>query len=196
MIYVYAYLCIGALILVFVLAGHLWKTSRKTGGFRDLVDKLHPERKTMRYLIIVKILEPILTGFLILVAWPIVGVMMLRMKFSKKTSSTYDPDAVSADDKIEKIIPVAWLKEKTTVAEAEAAHPGIKGERAERFPGAAKPFGFQNRQWEDLKALMLTGDEIWEFCSPPKSWQHLAGRAGIALVRDRVPIRTIISIMN
>lgn len=32
MIYVYGYLCIGALILVFVLADHIWKTPKKTGG--------------------------------------------------------------------------------------------------------------------------------------------------------------------
>lgn len=195
MIYFYAYLCIGALILVFVLADHLWKTAKKTGDFSDLLDKLHPERKTIRYLMVVKLLEPALTGLLILVAWPIAGAMMLRIKLSKKAESIYDLDAFSAVDEIEKI-PKAWLKEKTTLAEAEAAHPGIKGERAERFPDAAKPFGFQNGQWEDLKALILPGDEIWNFCSPPESWEHLAGRAGVALVRDGVPIRTIVSMMN
>ena len=126
MIYFYAYLCIGALILVFVLADHLWKTAKKTGDFSDLLDKLNPERKAIRYLIVVKLLEPALTGLLILVAWPIAGVIMLRMKLSKKAKSIYDSDAFSAVDEIEKI-PKAWLKEKTTVAEAEAAHPEHKG---------------------------------------------------------------------
>jgi hypothetical protein len=195
MIYFYAYLCIGALIVMFVLADHLWRTPKKAGDLGDLLDKLHPERKTIRYLIVVKLLEPALTGLLILIAWPIASVMMLRMKLSKKAESIYDSDAFSAADEIEKI-PKAWLTEKTTVTEAEAANPGIMGERAERFPDAAKPFGFQNRQWENLKALMLPRDEIWKFCSPLESWEHLAGRAGVALVRDGVSIRTIVSMMN
>jgi hypothetical protein len=93
-------------------------------------------------------------------------------------------------------IPTAWLKEKTTVAEVEAAHPGITDDRVTRFPDAAKPFGFQNRQWEEFKAFVLPGDEIRIFSSPPDSWQHLAGRAGIALVRDGVPIRIIVTRMN
>jgi hypothetical protein len=94
------------------------------------------------------------------------------------------------------IIPKAWLKEKTTVAEADAAHPGISDDRVKRFPDAAKPFGFQNRQWEEFKALVLPGDELWTFSSPPDSWEHLAGRAGVALVRDGVPVRVIITMMN
>jgi len=93
-------------------------------------------------------------------------------------------------------IPKAWLKEKTTVAEAEAAHPGISDDRIERFPDAAKPFGFQNRRWEEFKALALPGDEFWTFSSPPDSWEHLAGRAGIAIVRDGVPFKVITTIMN
>ena len=93
-------------------------------------------------------------------------------------------------------IPKAWLKEKTTIAEVEAANPGITDDRVERFPEAAKPFGFQNREWEELKALVLPGDEIRIFSSSSESWQHLAGRAGVALVRDGVPIRTILTMMN
>jgi len=94
------------------------------------------------------------------------------------------------------MIPRSWLNEKTTVTEAEAANPGIRDGRAERFANAAKPFGFQNRRWEELKALVLPGDEIWTFSSPAESWERLAGRAGVALVRDGVPIRVIFTMMN
>jgi hypothetical protein len=93
-------------------------------------------------------------------------------------------------------IPRAWLKERTTIAKAEAANPGITDDRVARFPDAAKAFGFQNREWEELKALVLPGDEIWIFSSQTESWKHLAGRAGVALVRDGVPIRAIVTMMN
>lgn len=101
----------------------------------------------------------------------------------------------SADDRIG-AIPKAWLQEMLTVAEAEMAHPGTKDDRAARFPDAVKPSGFQNRAWEELKPLMRPGDKVWTFASLPDSREHLAGRAGIALVRDGVPIRTIVTLMN
>lgn len=93
-------------------------------------------------------------------------------------------------------IPKAWLDKKVSVAEAEAAHPGISDDRVERFPDAAKPFGFQSKAWEALKAAMQPGDELWTFASPAKSWEDLAGRAGIALVRDGNPIKVLVTMLN
>ena len=99
-------------------------------------------------------------------------------------------------DEASPVIPLDWLQNKVTIAEAEAEHPGITDERIARFPDAARPFGFQHQNWDKFKAAMLPGDEIWIFSSPPDSWRHLAGRAGIALVRKGIPIRTIVTTMN
>jgi len=103
---------------------------------------------------------------------------------------------MTAANAADAMIPKAWLQQRVSMAEAEAAHPGVKDERIKQFPDAAKPFGFRNREWEDLKALMMPGDEIWTFSSPPESWQDLAGRAGVALVRDGIPIRVVVTMMN
>ena len=94
------------------------------------------------------------------------------------------------------MIPAAWLQKKISVAEAEATYPGVKDERSARVPDAAKPFGFNHSEWEELKAAMVPGDEIWTFASSPASWRDLAGRAGVALVRNGVPIQVIITAMN
>jgi hypothetical protein len=94
------------------------------------------------------------------------------------------------------MFPPDWRTEKTTVDEAEADHPGLAGERVKRFPEAAKPFGFQNAEWEVLKAEIQPGDELWRFVSPPESWKHLAGSAGVALVRRGAIIRSIVTLMN
>ena len=93
-------------------------------------------------------------------------------------------------------VPVTWLQKKITVAAAEKEHPGISDERKTRFPEAVKPFGFQHQKWEEFKAVMLPGDELWTFSSPVDSWQHLAGRAGIAIVRNGVPVRSFVTAMN
>ena len=58
------------------------------------------------------------------------------------------------------------------------------------------PFGFTNWQWVTLKSKMIPGDELWEFRSPPDSWAHLCGRAGVSLVRDGQVIDSIVTLMN
>jgi hypothetical protein len=105
------------------------------------------------------------------------------------------PAAASASD-AGMTIPTEWLQQKVGVAEAEAAHPGIADERVNRFPDAGKPFGYRHREWQQLKAEMRAGDELWTFASPPDSWKHLAGRAGVALVRNGTPVRIIVTMMN
>ncbi len=85
-----------------------------------------------------------------------------------------------------------WLTRKTTAAEVEATvmdpdHP------PESYP---VPLGPSLREWQRLAAQMRPGDELWEFCSPPETWEHLAGRAGLALVRDGAILDTIIMMVN
>jgi hypothetical protein len=79
-------------------------------------------------------------------------------------------------------IPKEWLAAKVSVHEAEAAN--LEGGR---------PFGFQHRKWERLKASMGEGDELWEFCSPPASWAHLMGREGYAVVRGGQVVDSIVT---
>jgi hypothetical protein len=101
------------------------------------------------------------------------------------------PAAIAAAAKA--AIPKAWLQKKVTVAAAEAAHPGTNNSAAKGSPGAAKPFGLQHRKWEQLKAKMLPGDQLWTFSSPPYSWRAMEGSAGIALVRNGVPVQVIVT---
>jgi hypothetical protein len=94
------------------------------------------------------------------------------------------------------VIPAAWLIKKISVAEAEAEHPGMRDERAKQHPELARPFGALNAKWEKLKADMQPNDELWTFSSPPRTWEDLAGRAGIALVRDGQVIEVIVTMFN
>jgi hypothetical protein len=66
-----------------------------------------------------------------------------------------------------------------TIDEAEATH-FVRFKRL-----TVSFFGFTNNfLWRGHFAQMAPGDEIWKFSSSPESWACLAGRAGIALVRD------------
>jgi tRNA-dihydrouridine synthase len=102
--------------------------------------------------------------------------------------------AVESVRELNEMIPADWLRKKITVVEAEADHPGISDDRVSRYPQAARPFGFLNREWQALKAAIKPGDELWSFISPTD--QRLAGRIGVALLRDSKVVKAIITTMN
>jgi hypothetical protein len=77
-----------------------------------------------------------------------------------------------------------WLRQKTSVAELEAGFA--------RQPPADRWL----KGWQELVAAMQPGDELWEYCSPPPSWQKLAGEAGYAVVRGGRVVDNIITLMN
>ena len=73
-----------------------------------------------------------------------------------------------------------WLERRTTIEELEAKH----SVRDDRLGSEPVPFGFMYKKWTRFTGQMQQGDELWEFAAPEKAWEHLAGRAGIALVRN------------
>ena len=85
-----------------------------------------------------------------------------------------------------------WLTKRLTVQEVEAE----RMVRDERLGPDPVPFGFQNDRWRELLAQMQPGDELWEFSSPPDTWAHLCGRAGIALVREGKIVASLVTLMN
>jgi hypothetical protein len=110
-----------------------------------------------------------------------------------------------------------WLRNRVTVEEAEAKNltdfslGDDKSEAAQRrhagllklarswgvhLDGKPVPFGLVNRQWRELVASMQEWDELWEFSSSDLSWEHLAGRAGIALVRNGEIIDCVVTCLN
>jgi hypothetical protein len=84
-------------------------------------------------------------------------------------------------------IPKDWLQEKLSLQQAAAANTRPEG---------GVPFGGQNERWERLKASLQSGDQIWTFYSPPVTWEHCAGRSGVAVVREGRVVDCLITMMN
>jgi hypothetical protein len=103
----------------------------------------------------------------------------LKMQASKQ-------DDERAPDE-EDLIPKDWLQEKLSLQQAEAANTRPEG---------GVPFGGQNERWERLKASLQSGDQIWAFYSPPVTWEHCAGRSGVAVVREGRVVDCLITMMN
>ena len=75
--------------------------------------------------------------------------------------------------------PAEWLSRRTSLAELDA-------------------YAWQSlrEKYAVLRELVIDGDELWWFCSTGDSWKNLAGRAGLAVVRDGKPIYSIITMLN
>lgn len=58
-------------------------------------------------------------------------------------------------------------------------------------PEEVAPLG--DGQVGPLLAGLRPGDTLWEFESPPETWEALHGRAGYALVRAGVPVDAVIT---
>jgi hypothetical protein len=90
--------------------------------------------------------------------------------------------------------PFAWnlIKKYRSVQEAEAENM-VTDPRLGDMP---VPFGFTNDALRQLLGEMQDGDELWTFSSSDESWKHLAGHAGISLVRDGKVISSLVTQMN
>ncbi|MCX6159543.1 MAG: hypothetical protein NTY74_16300 [Ignavibacteriae bacterium] len=86
----------------------------------------------------------------------------------------------------------SWLTRKLTIEEAETEHL-VKDDRLGSEP---VPFGFNNASWKQLLSMMQNGDELWEYCSPKKTWELLMGVAGIAILRNGEIVGAITTLEN
>jgi hypothetical protein len=90
----------------------------------------------------------------------------------------------------------SWLTERVSVEEAEKASMPTAQQLARNPKLPNKPFAFHNEEWKSLKSQIVHGDELWYFCSPPQTWRDLAGRAGLAVLRDGNVVHTMVVLMN
>jgi hypothetical protein len=85
----------------------------------------------------------------------------------------------------EEIVPLEWLDKQISVEQAEADNL-VQG----------LPFGAMNDRWKLLKASLQPGDALWTYCSSWESFKALAGRCGIALVRNGKVVNALVTMMN
>jgi hypothetical protein len=83
------------------------------------------------------------------------------------------------------VIPRQWLDQEISVEQAEAKNmvDGI-------------PFGANSSAWKRLKDSLQDGGRLWTYCSSYESFKALAGRCGLAVVRDGRVVMQLVTIMN
>lgn len=112
---------------------------------------------------------------------------ILYDSFSKKRAVTKLDDL--AANKFPLSSDTSMLTKRVSVTEAEAAHMVTIENRQ-------VPFGYNSGHWQRLLSEMQDGDELWEYSSGDQSWEDLAGREGLALVRNGKIIFDIMTCMS
>jgi len=147
------------------------------------------------------------TGILL---WPLLLVEIVKEARKNTPESIREFGRRSRAQEVGK----GWLRNRITVEEAEAKHMSDLGlgegvsesvrrarlefARSRSIPVTGKPipFGFLHCEWREMVGSMREGDELWEYRSPEHFWEHLAGRAGIALVRKGEVVDAIATALN
>ncbi|MCU0713740.1 MAG: hypothetical protein MUC43_16900 [Pirellula sp.] len=87
----------------------------------------------------------------------------------------------------------SWLQgEPMSVQDIERQYGTNRIENRQQL----ESFGIGSKQWQIIKAQIEPGDELYRFRSPPDSWAKMAGRAGIALVRNGKVIDILVTALN
>lgn len=87
---------------------------------------------------------------------------------------------------------IDWLNQKITVEVAESRFM----DKDDRVSPDPVPIGFFNHLWNDLKAEMIEGDELWLFSSSRESWTNSCGKGGICIVRDGEVYKSLVTVVT
>jgi hypothetical protein len=115
----------------------------------------------------------------------IITVVALFVMDGLGSYSVADPAIGAVPASEENVIPERWLGKEISVEQAEADNM-VQG----------VPFGAMNKEWMQLKRSFQPGDSLWTYCSSPASFKALAGRCGMALVRNGKIINQMTTIEN
>lgn len=176
-IYFYGYLAVGVLVFVVMLGSHLISTKNegKSELATSIQDALHPERKTLRYRFLEKLVVPVLASGAVVVGWPVAIWMKLKDMRESKNVEEIDPFAEPREFELQmgdlkEKHDLEWIEAKETIIDPLGAVP-------------SNPFGHLNSVWQEFLRKSPEGCEFWSFKSTCKSqWGDEETREGYAAV--------------
>ena len=133
-------------------------------------------------------------GFILAAGLGVVVVMMTLPRWVLTVVMTSPRDMLQKRVTVDEAVaaPMAAICLGKTVAEGEPAHT-VQNERPSSPP---VPNDRWLADWRAFLAQMQEGDELWTFCTPPETWEHMAGLGGIALVRHGKVVATFVTLLQ
>jgi hypothetical protein len=87
-------------------------------------------------------------------------------------------------------IEAEWAKELRRIELKEGLLPKTRDSQL------GKASGYQDNRWEDLKAKIEPGDELWVVSAPDEDWDQGLGQEWIVLLRAGNEIARMLTRMN
>ena len=158
MIYLAWYLGIGGVVLVVVYGAHRLDGRDALNSKSELLDALHPERKTLRHRIILGVVVPVLTAVAVVVGWPIaVGLKLKELLTRWSLGRVSGPEGfVVRETDLERSFTIAEIEERERVVDPLGAVPDL-------------PFGHLNSAWRRFVDMQAPGDTAWSFSTRRRS---------------------------
>lgn len=172
MTYLIWYLVIGVVILIVVFISHVLSTKSESDFMRGMKSAIHPERKTLHYELLEKVVVPLLTAMLVLVFWPAAIYMRAKEILLSKKKLTLEKKiwSVVKDDLVRQMT-VDEIELQERVIDPMGAVPDL-------------PFGHLNTTWLRFKGNMEPQDSIWAFSARRTSdWERREILEGYVIVR-------------
>ena len=129
-------------------------------------------------------------GFMLAAGLAVVVVMMTLPRWVLTVVMTSPRDMLQKRVTVDEAVaaPMAAICLGKTVAKADPAFT-VQNER----PNSPS---VPNDRWRAFLAQLQEGDELWTFCTPPETWEHMAGLGGIALVRQGKMVGKIVILLQ
>lgn len=180
MIYLIWYLAVGIVVLLVVYISHRLSLNHGSDREQELIKLTHElmasldhTRKTWRDDLLDKVVFPLLAGFLILAAWPVVLLMLVKNKLFSCNEEKLLPErgfSVARDDLIRQMT-IEEIEQQEQVADPMRAVPDL-------------PFGHLNAAWVEFKANLEQQDSIWSFAAQwNPDWGRKEIREGYVILR-------------
>lgn len=173
MTYLIAYLALGAVVLAIALISDRRANPPQSDFVREMLAAVDPERATLRYKLIHRLVVPALAGILMLVAWPVAVFMKVReLAVPRPVEATPEP--------AEFHVTREHLLREMSIEEIE------KSEMVSDPLGAAPPlpFGHLNGPWSHFKSGLAPDNTVWYFSAPwDDGWGSPEVREGYVIVR-------------
>lgn len=197
MIYLIWYLAVGMVILLVVYISHRLSLNHESDREQELINLTHElmasldhTRKTWRDDLLDKIVLPLLAASLILAAWPLALLMLVKNKlFPYKEEEELLPErefhklspykeellperefSVARDD-LTRQMTIEEIEQQEQVADPMRAVPDL-------------PFGHLNAAWVEFKANLEQQDSIWSFAAQwNPDWGRKEIREGYVILR-------------
>jgi len=173
MTYLVAYLALGAIALVVALISHRRANPPQSDFTREMLEAIDPERATLRYKLMHRLVVPAFASILMLVAWPVAVFIKVRELAAPKPAEA-EPEPAEfcvTREHLLREMSIEEIEENEMVSDPLGAVPPL-------------PFGHLNGPWSRFKSGLAADDTVWHFSATwDEGWGRSEVREGYVIVR-------------